>query len=268
MIGKARCGLAAIGLLLTLSGSAGAFGWLIDLPNFEGFDPAHLIGYLARPSGTGRFPAVVILHGCSGLSSGPIETADRLRLAGYVALAIDSLGPRGIDDVCGGSVAQEFDAHAALHYLSQQDFVDPGRVAVLGYSMGGAAVLRIAREGNMSEFDERFRAAVAYYPGCDENPAAMTAPTMILIGAADDWTPAEACRELAERLQKTGTPIDLTIYPGAYHAFNFSQAKPGFRNKFGHWIEYDEAAAKDAEAKLRAFLAAQLGNVPPAAPTR
>jgi alpha-beta hydrolase superfamily lysophospholipase len=90
IIRAARLILAALGLLLSQAGSASAFGWLIEVANFEGLDPPKLLGYIARPDGTGRFPAVVILHGCSGLSSGPIQTADRLRVWGYVALAIDS----------------------------------------------------------------------------------------------------------------------------------------------------------------------------------
>ena len=263
----ARLLLAAVGLVVMLAGRASALGWLIEFPNFEGLHPPHLMGYLARPAGAGRFPAVVILHGCAGLSGGgPVETADRLRIWGYVALAVDSLGPRSLETACGSSIGQEIDAHAALHYLSQQDFVDPNRVAVVGYSLGGGAALRIAREGTVSEFEERFRAAIAYYPGCYDTGAAMAVPTMILIGAADDWTPAEPCADLAERLRKSGTPIALTIYPGAYHAFNVRQAGPGFRNNLGHWLAYDEPAAKDAEAKMRAFLAAHLAAVPSARP--
>jgi dienelactone hydrolase len=261
MIGAARFILAAVGLLLSQAGSAAAFGWLVEVPNFEGLEPPNLPAYLTRPTGAGRFPAVVILHGCSGLSSGPVRTADRLRIWGYVALVLDSLAPRGIDDACGLSVGQEIDAHAALHYLAQQEFVDRDRVAVLGYSLGGAAALSLAREGDIAEFDEKFRAAIAYYPGCYDTGAPMSVPTMILIGGADDWTPAAACSALTDRLQKSGTPIDLTVYPGAYHAFNFSQAGPGFRSH-GHWLAYNEAAAKDAEEKLHGFLAAHLLKTP------
>ena len=261
MTRELRVVLAAGGLLLWSAGGASAAAGLIDVPHFERLNPPHLLGYLARPTGTRRFPAVVILHGCNGFSGSQVETADRLRNWGYVALAIDSAGARGMTAACGSSVGQIFDAHAALHYLSQQDFVDPSRVAVLGYSMGADAALRLAQnDGVPSEFEERFRAAVAYFPGCDAESGAMGFPTMILIGAADDWTPADACREFQERTRNAGTPIDLTVYPGVYHGFTSTQAKPGFRNNLGHWIEYDEPAAKDAEAKTRAFLAAHLGQ--------
>jgi dienelactone hydrolase len=54
-----------------------------------------------------RFPAVVVLHGCSGISSHSARIADRLGSWGYVALAVDSLGLRGIASRCGGSGSPE-----------------------------------------------------------------------------------------------------------------------------------------------------------------
>jgi dienelactone hydrolase len=179
-----------------------------------------------------------------------------------VALTVDSLGSRGIANVCGGGGAPEqaFDAYAALRYLSQLDFVDPARVAVLGQSMGGSAVLyAVDRELAAQYFNERFRAAIAYYPGCGIGAAMMTAPTLMLIGEADDWTPTEPCREMIKHARTDGAMITLTVYPGAYHAFDVAQLKPGMC-VLGHWVEYDEAAARDAEQKLRGFLAANLGG--------
>jgi len=81
----------------------------------------------------------------------------------------------------------------------------------------------------------------------------------VLIGEADDWTPAERCREMIKQARRDGAVIALTVYPGAYHAFDVAQLKPGMR-VLGHWVEYDEAAARDAAQKLRAFLAANLGG--------
>jgi dienelactone hydrolase len=58
-----------------------------------------------------------------------------------------------------------------------------------------------------------------------------------------------------------GATITMTMYPRAYHAFDVPQLKPGTRS-LGHWLEYDEAAARDADRQLRAFLAAHLGGAP------
>ena len=126
--------------------------------------------------------------------------ADRLSSWGYVTLAVDSLGPRvsGIANRCDrGLPDQAFDAYAALHYLSQLDFVDPARVAVFGQSMGGETALHAVVDGSLAAqfFKERFRAAVAYYPYCDASMATVAAPSLILVGEADERNPVEVCRE-------------------------------------------------------------------------
>ena len=189
-----RIFLLAIGLAATLGMTTGHAGSLIEFPNLADRAPAKLRGYLARPDAglsgmlghsnqTGPYPAVVVLHGCSGISSHSAKIADRLGSWGYVALTVDSLGSRDITSGCGGrSLDQAFDAYAALHYLSQLDFVDPARVAVLGQSMGGSAVLyAVDRDLAAQYFNERFRAAIAYYPGCGIGAAMMTAPTLVLM---------------------------------------------------------------------------------------
>ena len=84
-------------------------GALIEFPDLPGREPVRLIGYLARPDtglsaltreppgNTALYPAVVLLHGCGGISSHSAAIADRLGAWGYVALAVDTLGSRGMD---------------------------------------------------------------------------------------------------------------------------------------------------------------------------
>jgi len=86
----------------------------------------------------------------------------------------------------------------------------------------------------------------------------MTAPVLILTGDADDWNYADRCRQMTAHSRPDSAPIALTVYPGAYHAFDVAEFKPGIRF-LGHLLEYNEPAAKDAEGKVRAFLAANLG---------
>jgi dienelactone hydrolase len=258
--------IAVLGLALGV-GAAHA-GALIEFPSFEERAyPSHLLGYLARPDGTGPFPAVVVLHGCPGFFGGYAEIADRLKSWGYVALAVDSLGSREIGPRCGdGLPAQATDAYAALKYLSREPSVDAARIAVLGYSMGGESALSTVERGLIDRlFPEKFAAAVVYYPWCLGRSAIVNAPTLILIGAQDNVASAASCREMVAQRHDGGAAIDLIVYPGAHHNFNFRVLT--FPRYPGRWLEYNEVAAQDAEAKMRAFLAVHLGGTSPDQPT-
>ena len=276
-----RISLLAIGLASLFAATASA-GSLVEFANLPERRPATLFGYLARPDqglaavlgprthGPQQYPAVVVLHGCDGLSSHIAGIADRLGSWGYVALAVDSFGARGFASHCTSAwLDQAFDAYAALRYLEQQDFVDPTRIAILGQSMGGYSTLdAFDRDMVAQYFAERFRAAVAYYPACSVvSLPTFTAPVLILIGEADDWTPADRCREMDARARPDSAPITLQVYPDAHHAFDIAVLKPG-RRVLGHWVEYNELATKDAEEKTRAFLAAHLAETSPATGNR
>ena len=262
--------LSAAVVVAWLCAGAGA-GTIVECPGATPQAPT-LRGYLARPD-TGlsaylagqpaaavRYPAVVVLHGCSGLSGHSASIADRLGSWGYVALAVDSLGPRGIPTACGGPFPdQAYDAYAALRYLARLDFVDPVRIGVLGQSMGGSSILRALQGDDVArQFTERFRAAVAYYPSCQVADANLTAPTLILIGEADDWTWADFCQAMVEHARPGSAPIIITVYPGAYHAFDVAEFDRAV-SAYGHRLEHNGPAAHDAEQKTRAFLAAHLG---------
>ena len=195
-----------------------------------------LRGILYRPAGAGPFPAVVLLHGCSGLwgrNQEPTAShafwARHLRDHGFVALLLDSFGPRGETEICTqqqrrvrpGRERVE-DAWAAQRWLADTAFVDAERIFVLGWSNGGTTALHAALRRPPAG-SPGFRAAVAFYPGCGAlakaGPYRPAAPVLIQAGQVDDWTPAADCEALA-RSAPALPGVEIDVYPDAHHAFD------------------------------------------------
>jgi len=206
----------------------------VDIPA----DGLTLHAALYRPDGDGPFPAVVALHDCGGLTHRPAtqsqlynEWANLLVAKGFVVLFPDSFGSRGLGSQCRETERKVHarrervaDANAARRWLQSQGYVKPDRISVLGWSNGGAAVLWTVRpttrpqDGNVD-----FRSAVALYPSCQrlrETAWSARVPTLILIGSADDWTPASVCQQMVADAHGRTARAEIIVYPGAYHDFD------------------------------------------------
>jgi len=91
--------------------------------------PAVLSGDLYRPGGAGPFPAVILLHGCSGPAANGTAWAHWLQAEGYAALTLDSFAGRQLTRLCGDSsaltgAARSGDVFAAaflVHYHLEGD---------------------------------------------------------------------------------------------------------------------------------------------------
>jgi dienelactone hydrolase len=267
--------LAATALVIGLANGNARADELVQVAPHRATPPAQrgettppLLGFLTRPYGPGRFPAVVLLHWCSGFGAHDTTAAATLKSWGFVALALDSLGDANMCQGGGGSMAEVVDAYAALRFLAARDFVASDRIAVMGYSMGGLATLAAVDRSPLAEGQPaRFRAAIAYYPPCQFITGDLTAPALILIGEHDDWSSPDACRKLLThendigitRGPGTGATIDLIVYPDATHAFD-SDLPP--HRYLGHFMRYDPAATQDAATKVHAFLRDKIGDLP------
>ncbi|TPN54082.1 dienelactone hydrolase family protein [Mesorhizobium sp. B1-1-7] len=222
-----------------------------------------LNGYLTRPPGEGPFPAVVVLHGCTGLSPDVKKTwSERLSSWGYVSLFVDSFSTRGIRETCDGKPLADrvYDAYGALEFLSKYSFVDPRRIALAGSSAGGTTTLEAVQSGGAEHLMERkFKAAIAYYPNCSATNGDMAVPTLILIGELDDWTPAKKCLGMMARRNGKGSAVQLDVFKGARHAFASPGSKTGGED-YGHRVEYNAAAAEQSITDVRVFLKEAFGG--------
>ena len=235
----------------------------VAFPDPEG--TLQLTGHLYRPDGPGPFPAVVALHGCGGIGPNLHRWAHTLQQWGYVALLVDSLGPRGKTNICDGtwqlSVDPQYvrmpDAYTAKAYLASQPFVDGNRIAVMGWSHGGSTTLYAVDNLYVDGISSApFKAAIALYPGCLTWLLQLNAPLLILIGEDDDWTLASRCKDMLRQSEqwvgKTAYGITLKVYPGAHHGFD-SLVSP--RSYYGHTVGRHPEAAAQAEEEVKRFLA-------------
>jgi len=250
----------------------------------------NLTAYLGRHKGDAPRPAVVLMHGCSGLlnpkgSIFPIYRAwmRALFARGYDVLTVDSAAPRGFGQTCTAGPERiamhrdrPRDAYAALAYLQAQPSVRADRVALMGWSQGGGIVLLTISDksiGRSPALSRDFAAAVAFYPGaCSERlqskpftavePQGWTTaiPLLVLFGDADVWTPQAPCEAFISGAKARGNPVELKSYPGAVHAFdapNLPRTElPAYRNGNGPIpvIGTDKEARADAFPRVLDYL--------------
>lgn len=216
------------------------------------------VGSILLPQGKPPFPAVVVLHGCNGVSQNTRVWARRLASWGYAALIVDSFGSRGLAQVCDGSRAlpgtvRAKDAFAAAAYLRSRPDIDAARIGVLGYSHGGWTALWASTEKSVARAGAKpFRAIVAYYPYCPKVAPPLASDVQIFIGDADDWALAARCSTFVDNYRQDAPhrPV-LVVYPGARHSFDANRPD---RVYFGHRLAHDAKATADAVERTRKFL--------------
>ena len=223
-----------------------------------------LVGYLFEPAGPGPHPAVVMLHGrggpyssnvnagCTLVAPGQASPCNASTLSkrhvmwgkywaahGYVALLVDSFGPRGRghgygrfthDDPDRAAVneltVRPLDAEGALAWLRSRADVMPGRVMLQGWSNGGSTALNAMYRqavGTSAVPFARFRAALVFYPGCGGKALLSPdyradAPLWAFLGSDDEEVPPATCEKVLRGA--TGGPVRVTVFAGATHDFD------------------------------------------------
>jgi dienelactone hydrolase len=286
--------LVVIALAVCVAATAAPAQTVVNFNSLDG--KIELVAHLSRPEGDAPRPAVVLMHGCSGLldSKGRIlglyrAWARALVVQGYVTLTVDSTTSRGFAQTCSwGPDAitmwrdRPKDAYGALQYLQAQPFVRRDRVALAGWSQGGGVALLTINDksiGRPADMAHDFKAAVSFYPGaCAErlqtkpftqvepNGWTTKVPLLVLIGEADVWTPFKPCDEFVAAARARGNPVELKSYPSAVHAFDAPDLPrtelPAYRIRDGSIpvIGTDREARADAFARVLEFMKHQLDD--------
>lgn len=161
--------------------------------------------------------------------------------SGYVALVVDSFGPRGAgklrDDLRALVVTEAMmmaDGYAALRFLRAHPAVDPERVFVIGFSYGAMISVLLAYEQirqALAEGDERFAGHVSYY-GCSvprvERPETTGKPILIMLGELDRNVSIERSKAIADDLRRGGSSVELDILKDVNHQWDGSDVERRF----------------------------------------
>jgi dienelactone hydrolase len=216
-------------------------------------------------TGAGPFPAIIALHTCGGYND-PYSMTTWLPLLwqeGYATLRLDSFTARGhYGDICGNTgevttVERAADALAAAYVLAGRPDVRRDRIAVIGWSHGGAGARAAAKDGpntrpareKLARVGGKLVASIDLYGGCGTTEYPVIVPLLVLVGALDDWVSGGAdCLVLAKTYPRL---VTVQVYPGAYHGFDI----PGDTHRsVGHVIAYNAEATADARVRATEFL--------------
>jgi carboxymethylenebutenolidase len=206
-----------------------------------------VVAYLARPSGQGPFPALVVIHEWWGLNDQIRGMANQLARQGYLALAVDLYQGKKADtpeqahELMRGLPEDRAlrDLAAAVAYLKASPYAKPDRIGSIGWCMGGGYSLKLA----MAE--PTLSACAVYYgalPSEPESLASIQAPVIGFFGEKDEGIPEASVLGFETAMQKQGKAVEVHVYRNAGHAFANSEG-PNYRRE----------AAEDAWKKLMAF---------------
>jgi carboxymethylenebutenolidase len=227
-------------------------------------DGLSMPSYLARPDGDEPKPAVIVLQEIFGVNKEVRRIADLFAEAGYVALAInyyhrthpqlnEPYTQEGLQNgfAAAGQVSRatlHADVAAAIAYLDAQPFVKTGKIATVGFCLGGTVAFLSATLPGLAASIPFYGGHIAQALPNGEPEAladvdAVKVPLLLFFGGQDDYIPAEAVAKIDEALTKAGKEHEVVVYPNVGHAF--------FRESSD---TLNQEEVKDAWARVQAFL--------------
>ena len=209
--------------------------------------------YMAMPEGSGKHPALIVIHEWWGLRDWIRRDARDLARHGYVALAIDLYRGQITDNPEEAyklmlSVPKEravTDLKAAFDYLSGMKEVNPSKIGVIGWCMGGSYSYIAAV--NLP----KLAACVINYGNVGTTKSEVepiNCPVLCNFAEKDMTYTAKMGKAFVAAMKADGKTAVFHEYAGVNHAF-MNPNNPGV---------YDEAQAKLAWKRIYSFFDAHL----------
>jgi carboxymethylenebutenolidase len=225
--------------------------------------------YVARPTGPGPFPGVVVVHDALGFSREIKSQADWLAREGYLAVVPDLFRDRHkvacMVEIMRGARDRQgpaFDDIAASRQWLVENADCTGTIGIIGFCLGGGLALLMAPDRGFSAASVNYGSTTkrAYSAGFLETAC----PIVASFGAKDRTLRGKAA-QLEKVLTEVGVDHDVKEYVSAGHAFMNDRASAGDTDPalfavMGRLMsaKYEPEAAADARQRILAFFATHL----------
>ncbi len=212
------------------------------------YEATSLPAYLRLPEGDGPHPCVILVCGLDSVKEQEAHWESELLARGMATLSFDGPGQGEMWHRMKMRLDYETAVTALVDYLETRPEIDPGRIGLLGHSMGGhfgaraaarehrlAAAVLLAGFFELQPWEKMsvfMRAGLQHIFGADNEEEARTyarqlslegvagniqCPLLIVHGGKDTLLPLEQAHRLADA---TDCPTELLIYPEGNHAGN------------------------------------------------
>ena len=203
---------------------------------------------VTKPEGAGPFPVALLFSGCDGPRDNLQRWAERLKAHGWASVVVDSHGPRGLEDhevwrlVCAGQLLmgseRAGDVLVAIDDVRRMPFADPERMALVGASHGGWAVMDLLAMNPPDRLPHNLAGlrpdapadplagivgVVLVYPYCGEASLGAwerAVPALFILSRDDYVAPAGDCLAVAAELEARGLPAETVMLEGVTHGFD------------------------------------------------
>lgn len=183
------------------------------------------VGYLAKPSGEGQYPGLILIHEWWGLNDNIKDLARDYAAEGYVALAVDLYDGQVTDNPnvareLATAVRSDMDGafdnlNGAIEYLKKESNVEGDKLASVGWCFGGGWSYQIAKN-NLG-----VQSSVIYYGrfNPEDDLSQMRATILGHFGEEDRSILVDDVRAFEATLQTLSGEHQIFIYPNSGHAF-------------------------------------------------
>ena len=199
--------------------------------------------YLPKACSSEKMPAVIIQHGSGHPKKAWYKKLSKvLNKNDIIALVPDSMTSRGITETAKdqsilSKATRLYDTFSAFRFLQDIECVEPSRIGITGYSFGGIIARDSVEKVLVDKLGNGFvyKASLPIYPSCQAN-FKNTSPTNtkvhLLLAELDDYTPASYCIDDSKIKKSNGWNLDLTVFKGAQHGFNYEWKPKYFPNSW------------------------------------